>query len=1826
MLLFQNDTASISISVQNVNEWEPRFKHAHYEFVMRDAREPLGRLTAYDGDRGERVRLRLAGPGAEALEVRESGELFVRAGALAALNASELHVVATAVDSGEPPRQTSVPVVVRFPASPSTHTARAHASPLFAAFACALALLALLLLALLTYLCRLKRRRQVKDTSPVKPPTPDKPACPSAAPSAGGGSLASVSAGASSILAASSTSLDLPRAPEPAAAEGTLRQSRRTASPERAAGALSDHLQGAAGRSGVAWPSATIPARVKHLSWDDAAQVSTDRRTASPERAAGALSDHLQGAAGRSGVAWPSATIPARVKHLSWDDAAQVSTDRRTASPERAAGALSDHLQGAAGRSGVAWPSATIPARVKHLSWDDAAQVSTDRRTASPERAAGALSDHLQGAAGRSGVAWPSATIPARVKHLSWDDAAQVSTDRRTASPERAAGALSDHLQGAAGRSGVAWPSATIPARVKHLSWDDAAQVSTDRRTASPERAAGALSDHLQGAAGRSGVAWPSATIPARVKHLSWDDAAQVSTDRRTASPERAAGALSDHLQGAAGRSGVAWPSATIPARVKHLSWDDAAQVSTDRRTASPERAAGALSDHLQGAAGRSGVAWPSATIPARVKHLSWDDAAQVSTDRRTASPERAAGALSDHLQGAAGRSGVAWPSATIPARVKHLSWDDAAQVSTDRRTASPERAAGALSDHLQGAAGRSGVAWPSATIPARVKHLSWDDAAQVSTDRRTASPERAAGALSDHLQGAAGRSGVAWPSATIPARVKHLSWDDAAQVSTDRRTASPERAAGALSDHLQGAAGRSGVAWPSATIPARVKHLSWDDAAQVSTDRRTASPERAAGALSDHLQGAAGRSGVAWPSATIPARVKHLSWDDAAQVSTDRRTASPERAAGALSDHLQGAAGRSGVAWPSATIPARVKHLSWDDAAQVSTDRRTASPERAAGALSDHLQGAAGRSGVAWPSATIPARVKHLSWDDAAQVSTDRRTASPERAAGALSDHLQGAAGRSGVAWPSATIPARVKHLSWDDAAQVSTDRRTASPERAAGALSDHLQGAAGRSGVAWPSATIPARVKHLSWDDAAQVSTDRRTASPERAAGALSDHLQGAAGRSGVAWPSATIPARVKHLSWDDAAQVSTDRRTASPERAAGALSDHLQGAAGRSGVAWPSATIPARVKHLSWDDAAQVSTDRRTASPERAAGALSDHLQGAAGRSGVAWPSATIPARVKHLSWDDAAQVSTDRRTASPERAAGALSDHLQGAAGRSGVAWPSATIPARVKHLSWDDAAQVSTDRRTASPERAAGALSDHLQGAAGRSGVAWPSATIPARVKHLSWDDAAQVSTDRRTASPERAAGALSDHLQGAAGRSGVAWPSATIPARVKHLSWDDAAQVSTDRRTASPERAAGALSDHLQGAAGRSGVAWPSATIPARVKHLSWDDAAQVSTDRRTASPERAAGALSDHLQGAAGRSGVAWPSATIPARVKHLSWDDAAQVSTDRRTASPERAAGALSDHLQGAAGRSGVAWPSATIPARVKHLSWDDAAQVSTDRRTASPERAAGALSDHLQGAAGRSGVAWPSATIPARVKHLSWDDAAQVSTDRRTASPERAAGALSDHLQGAAGRSGVAWPSATIPARVKHLSWDDAAQVSTDRRTASPERAAGALSDHLQGAAGRSGVAWPSATIPARVKHLSWDDAAQVSTDRRTASPERAAGALSDHLQGAAGRSGVAWPSATIPARVKHLSWDDAAQVSTDRRTASPERAAGALSDHLQGAAGRSGVAWPSATIPARVKHLSWDDAAQTGDAREVTEATNPAVEHMNLTVYF
>lgn len=320
-----NDTASVNISVMNVNEWEPRFKYPQYEFrVEEEATDdtellPIGKLDVFDGDKLDTVTLTLRGSGSEMLYVNSSGDMFLRSGALRALNSSVLHVVATAIDSGAPPRQTSVPVTVHVGGRLLQTRAGSEmgGAGVVVMFAAALAALALLVCALLLYIYRVRRRSKQSSgyVSHEKPPPapatlspPAPPAAPSAAgagstspagaggalrPSGSAASLMSVSAGASTILANSTSSLDLPQDTQHTAQHHNVsaapsRQSQRfprtkvaplapslpspasPAPPGSGVSLMSDHLCGReAGRSGVAWPSATIPARVKKLSWDD---------------------------------------------------------------------------------------------------------------------------------------------------------------------------------------------------------------------------------------------------------------------------------------------------------------------------------------------------------------------------------------------------------------------------------------------------------------------------------------------------------------------------------------------------------------------------------------------------------------------------------------------------------------------------------------------------------------------------------------------------------------------------------------------------------------------------------------------------------------------------------------------------------------------------------------------------------------------------------------------------------------------------------------------------------------------------------------------------------------------------------------------------------------------------------------------------------------------------------------------------------------------------------------------------------------------------------------------------------------------------------------------------------------------------------------------------------------------------------------------------------------------------------------------------------------------------------------------------------------------
>ena len=65
----------------------------------------------HDGDKGDSVSLHLRGPYARIFKVATNGDLVIDD--LDHLNHTETQIIAIARDSGSPPRETSVPVVVR---------------------------------------------------------------------------------------------------------------------------------------------------------------------------------------------------------------------------------------------------------------------------------------------------------------------------------------------------------------------------------------------------------------------------------------------------------------------------------------------------------------------------------------------------------------------------------------------------------------------------------------------------------------------------------------------------------------------------------------------------------------------------------------------------------------------------------------------------------------------------------------------------------------------------------------------------------------------------------------------------------------------------------------------------------------------------------------------------------------------------------------------------------------------------------------------------------------------------------------------------------------------------------------------------------------------------------------------------------------------------------------------------------------------------------------------------------------------------------------------------------------------------------------------------------------------------------------------------------------------------------------------------------------------------------------------------------------------------------------------------------------------------------
>lgn len=115
----ENATATVVVEVVDVNDWEPRFRQTHYEFIVpkematskSGINEPLalGRLEAADGDRDDKLRFELKGQMAEMFDMDARGVLWLKNGKP---NVSVVNLIATATDNGTPSRSASVPVSV----------------------------------------------------------------------------------------------------------------------------------------------------------------------------------------------------------------------------------------------------------------------------------------------------------------------------------------------------------------------------------------------------------------------------------------------------------------------------------------------------------------------------------------------------------------------------------------------------------------------------------------------------------------------------------------------------------------------------------------------------------------------------------------------------------------------------------------------------------------------------------------------------------------------------------------------------------------------------------------------------------------------------------------------------------------------------------------------------------------------------------------------------------------------------------------------------------------------------------------------------------------------------------------------------------------------------------------------------------------------------------------------------------------------------------------------------------------------------------------------------------------------------------------------------------------------------------------------------------------------------------------------------------------------------------------------------------------------------------------------------------------------------------
>ena len=113
----QRDRAEVRVTVINVNDWNPAFRHPEYQFHVSEAEavdgHRVGVVEVTDGDLGDRVSLELRGEMAAVFGAdSDTGALYLRQ--LGRMAGGAAHLLLTARDSGDPPRCASVPVTVTF--------------------------------------------------------------------------------------------------------------------------------------------------------------------------------------------------------------------------------------------------------------------------------------------------------------------------------------------------------------------------------------------------------------------------------------------------------------------------------------------------------------------------------------------------------------------------------------------------------------------------------------------------------------------------------------------------------------------------------------------------------------------------------------------------------------------------------------------------------------------------------------------------------------------------------------------------------------------------------------------------------------------------------------------------------------------------------------------------------------------------------------------------------------------------------------------------------------------------------------------------------------------------------------------------------------------------------------------------------------------------------------------------------------------------------------------------------------------------------------------------------------------------------------------------------------------------------------------------------------------------------------------------------------------------------------------------------------------------------------------------------------------------------